>query len=350
MIDNEEVSSGGLLAAPGKPAKKILLCVSAAESAAFFPPNIRAALADLGEILEVEVAQLHDPAFVAEVASGVNVLVTTWGFPRLSADFLAQLPNLEFVMHAPSSIQALVSDDFWAAGIPISQAGAAMAPAVAEMSLTLTMALLRRTHRLDHAMRGGASWEQARRIARAREISGSKIAVIGASRTGRKYISACQALQAEVRVYDPYVPETDPLHTLTRELEELLDWAEVVALHAPETPETKGLISRSHIEAMAPGTLIVNTARPGLIDMDALYDAVASDRVDAALDVFDVEPLPQQDRWRNLPGVLLTPHLGGATLESRGRAGAIVLDEIRRHLSGEPLQHSIDQQQLTRMG
>ncbi|WP_327172887.1 hydroxyacid dehydrogenase [Streptomyces sp. NBC_01336] len=329
---------------------RILLSVPAAEAGAFFPPDTRRALAALGEVREIEPKELMTTESFRAGAEGVQVLVTAWGFPRLDAARLAAAPDLRFVMHAASSLHALVGDDFWATGIPVSQAGAAMAPAVAELSLTFTLSLLRRTHRLDHALRSGASWQAAREVERAREIGGAVIGVVGASRTGRRYIEACRALGADVMVYDPYVAETDPLGPFCVTLPELLASSDVVALHAPATDETRGLIGAAEIAAIRDGGLFVNTARPSIVDMDALYDAVASGRIDAALDVFDAEPLPGGDRWRALPNVLLTPHLAGATADSRRRAGRIVVDEVRRHLRGEPLVHTLSRADLERMG
>ncbi|WP_026555167.1 hydroxyacid dehydrogenase [Arthrobacter sp. 35W] len=329
---------------------RILLSIPPAEVDAFFPPQTREALGALGDVVEVDPASLASLEAFGQATADARIIVTGWGFPRLTQAHLDLAPELAFVVHSASSIHGLVSDDFWASGLPISQSGAAMAPAVAEMSLTFTLSLLRRTQRLDHAMRSGASWADARTISRSREIAGARVGVIGASRTGRSYIAACQALGAEVRIYDPYLDPTDPLAAHAVGLQELLGTSEVVAVHAPETPETIGMLGAREIAAMADGTLFVNTARSTIVDMDALYEAVEAGRIDAALDVFDVEPLPEQDRWRSLPGALLTPHLGGATVESRRRGGQIVVDEIRRHLAGEPLQHSLTRVQLERMG
>ncbi|RFC70663.1 hydroxyacid dehydrogenase [Streptomyces sp. AcE210] len=329
---------------------RIHLSVPAAEKEAFFPPPTRHALAELGEITESEPATLQEADAFRQALDGVQVLVTAWGFPRLDAARLALAPDLRFVMHAASSIHWLVSDDFWASGLPVSQAGAAMGPAVAELSLGFTLSLLRRTHRHDHALRAGRSWETAMGTGRAREISGARIGVVGASRTGRHYIDMCRALGAEVLVYDPYVQPDDPLAALSTGLLHLLTTSDVVAVHAPATPETHGMIGADEIAAMRDGTRFVNTARPSIVDMDALFDAVASGRIDAALDVFDSEPLPVDDRWRALPNVLLTPHIAGATADSRQRAGRLVVEEIRRHLASEPLEHALTRADLTRMG
>jgi phosphoglycerate dehydrogenase-like enzyme len=346
MTDNEGVG----LAAPSSPEDdvRILLSVSGRERSAMFPSETRAALDRLGAVAEIAPAELADQDAFRTAVDGVQVIITAWGFPRLDAQRLAAARDLRFVMHAASSLKALTSDDFWAAGIPVSQAGTAMAPAVAELSLTFTMALLRRTQRTDHALRSGGDWDEARLVPRAREIRGAKIGVVGASRTGREYIRLVTALGAEVIVFDPYIAEGDPLRASQRDLDELLGDCDVLALHAPITDETRGMLGAHEFARLRDGALVVNTARAELLDADALYSEVAAGRIDAALDVFEVEPLT--DRWRTLPNVLVTPHLGGATVESRRRAGWIVVEEIRRFLAGAPLEHSLTRADLDRMG
>lgn len=346
MTDDNGVSA---TAHPEPPEQvRILLSVPARELAAMFPADTRSALDELGEVVVAEPGELADTTAFRATLSGVHVAVTAWGFPTLDAARLADAPELRFVMHAASSLRAVTSDDFWAAGIPISQAGAAMAPAVAELSLAFTMSLLRRTQRTDHALRSGGDWWEAREVPRAREIRGSRIGVIGASRTGRQYIDLVTALGADVTVYDPYLPAGDPLHAIQRGLHDLLRECEVLALHAPATPETRGMLGAAELSLLRDGALVVNTARAELLDADALYAEVASGRLDAALDVFEIEPL--DDRWRALPNALVTPHLGGATVESRRRAGLIVVDEIRRFLAGRPLQYALTRTDVERMG
>jgi len=174
--------------------------------------------------------------------------------------------------------------------------------------------------------------------------------VIAASRTGRRYIEACCALGAHVRVYDPYLPAGDALQAAATSLDELLSGSDVVAVHAPLTPETAGMIGARELALMRDGAVLVNTARAAVLDMDALYAEVSSGRLDAGLDVFDVEPLPVPNRWRRLPNVLLTPHLGGATVESRRRAGQLVVEEVSRFLAGLPLRYPVRRERAGILG
>jgi phosphoglycerate dehydrogenase-like enzyme len=128
---------------------------------------------------------------------------------------------------------------------------------------------------------------------------------------------------------------------ISRDLDEALSGAEVVALHAPVTDETVRMLSGERLAKLPAGTLIVNTARSALIDMPALERELVNGRLSAALDVFDIEPLPAGSPLWGLPNVILTPHLGAVTINSRRAQGRIVVEEIERYVAGEPLHNAI---------
>lgn len=134
------------------------------------------------------------------------------------------------------------------------------------------------------------------------------------------------------------------------DLDELLATSQVVALHAPVLPETRHLIGARELALMPDSAVLVNTARSWLVDQDALLAELRSGRLDAALDVFDLEPLPTDHPFRTLPNVLLTPHQAAGTVECRRRQGGIVLDEIARFAAGQPLRHAVTPAMLSRMG
>jgi phosphoglycerate dehydrogenase-like enzyme len=155
-----------------------------------------------------------------------------------------------------------------------------------------------------------------------------------------------------VLVADPYLSDAEAV-TLGVErvsLHELLARSTVVSLHAPVLPETVAMIGARELALLPDGALLVNTARSALVDEAALLAALRTGRIDAALDVFDVEPLPVDHPLRRLPNVLLTPHEAAGTVESRRRAGAIVVAEIDRFQRGRPLAHEVRPEQLDRTG
>lgn len=283
------------------------------------------------------------------VFEDAEVLITGWETPRLDAAVLERMPSLRLVAHTGAAVGFLVSDALWARGIRVSQTGAAMAPAVAEVSLTFTLSLLHQVHRFAAAMRAGREWEQVLAEPRPREeLSGNTVGIVGASRTGRAYAALIRSLGAQVLIADPTIDrdQAAAMGAELVELDDLLTRSRIVALHAPAIPATRHLLGRRELALMRDGAGLVNTARSWLVDSAALLEELRSGRIDAALDVFDEEPLPTGSPLRALPNVLLTPHQAAGTEEGHRRQGEIVIAEIARFLRGEPLQHEITEEQL----
>lgn len=315
----------------------------------FFPAEIASQLAGLGRIRWVD----PEPGDALHASlQDAEILVTAWGFPRLDASLLARAPRLGLVAHTGASVRFLTSGALFARGIRVTQAGAAMARPVAEVSLAFTLALLHQIHRFDHALRTGREWSRAKARPPRHELAGSRIGVIGASRTGRAYIQMLTALGAGVSVHDPYLtaPDAARLGVEVQPLKQVLATSRIVALHAPAIEETRHLLGPRELALLPDGAGLVNTARSWLVDQDALLSELRTGRIDAALDVYDEEPLPATSPFRDLPGALLTPHEAGGTIEARRRAGQLVVDEIRRYRDAQPLHHEITAAALPRLG
>ena len=176
--------------------------------------------------------------------------------------------------------------------------------------------------------------------------------VVAASLTGRAFIRLLQPFGCDVVVYDPYLSaERAAALGVTRveDLGELMSTCDVVSNHAPTTPETNGMISAEQLARLRDGALFVNTARAAAIDYEALTQQLASGRIRAALDVFPREPLAAGSPLRALPNVLLSPHVAGATVQSRRRLGSAMIDEIARFFGGRPLRYTVTREQFAIM-
>ncbi|HET6739622.1 MAG TPA: hydroxyacid dehydrogenase, partial [Kribbella sp.] len=304
-----------------------------------------------------EIVVLDDPGAADALRAalpGTDVLITSWGATPLTADVLDHADRLRLIAHSASSVKHFVTDEVFRRGLRITQAGQAMAEPVAEVSLAFTLSLLHRIQRFDHAMHAGG-WRDGpggAAVPPQHGLTASRIGVVGASRTGLEYIRMLVALGAETVVYDPYLTEDRAAELGVRRigLDDLLRTSRVVAVHAPTLPETHHLIGARELALMPDGAALVNTARSWLIDMDALLDELRTGRLDAALDVFDVEPLPADSAFRGLPNVLLTPHQAAATVECYLEMGAITASEIERYAGGQPLQYELSEAALARMG
>ena len=299
-----------------------------------------------------DVVVLDDPGDATALTAalpGADVLITSWGATPLTAEVLDHADRLRLIAHSASSVKHFVTDEVFRRGLRITQAGQAMAEPVAEVSLAFTLSLLHRIQRFDHQMHDGAWRDDA---PPQHGLRSSRIGVVGASRTGVEYIRMLVALGAEIVVYDPYLTDERAAQLGVRRttLDELLRTSRVVALHAPTLPETHHLIGARELALMADGSSLVNTARSWLIDSPALLAELRTGRIDAALDVFDEEPLPADSPYRSLTNVLLTPHQAAATVECYLEMGEITVGEIERFAAGEPLEYELTEDALTRMG
>jgi phosphoglycerate dehydrogenase-like enzyme len=289
------------------------------------------------------VVDCGEPGTLGVALPDVDVLVTGWGLPRLEPRLLDTAPRLKLVAHVGAAIRPFVTEAVFARGIRVTQAGAGMARPVAEVALAMTLALLHGMHRHDHAMRALRRWPVVGAVVDHHELYGATVGVVGASRTGRAYIDMVRPLGARVLLTDPYVTPAQA-RMLGAELvamPDLLSRARIACLHAPATPATHHLLGAAELRLLPDGAGLVNTARSWLVDQDALLGELHSGRIDAALDVYDQEPLPADHPYRMLPNVLLTPHSAAATVEGRRRQGRILASEITRFVAGEPLEHEL---------
>jgi D-3-phosphoglycerate dehydrogenase len=250
------------------------------------------------------------------------------------ADF-ASLPDLR-VLVAPSSGVDHIAD----ALRPAADAGVVTAYTpgycdveVADHVIASVAMLLRAIPRAERALRAG-TWNS--RATRARRITGAGIGIVGLGRIGRLVLARASALGMRAAVWAPRTPP-EVIRELGGEpaasLPGLLAGVDVVTLHVPLVEATRGIIGAAELAAMRPGSYLVNTGRGELVDPDALRGALESGRLaGAALDVFDVEPLPADHPARSLPNTVLTPHMAWISPEAEyesfrmaGRAVAAVL-------------------------
>jgi (S)-sulfolactate dehydrogenase len=170
-------------------------------------------------------------------------------------------------------------------------------------------------------------------LSNGRELAGRTLGLVGFGAIGRLGARLAAALGMRVLAHDVIAHDVDPaVRAVT--LDELLAAADVVSLHLPLTPSTRGLFGAARIAAMKPGAVLINTSRGGIVDEAALAQALREGRLGgAALDVFDVEPLPPQPHFQGCPNLLLTPHIAGLTRESNERVGTLIADAVLEALA-----------------
>lgn len=231
-----------------------------------------------------------------------------------------------------------------AKGITVVNTPGANADGVAELVLGLALAAARHVVTGDRALRAGTLGAPPLPVGR--ELAGRSLGIVGFGAVGRQVAGLfARAFSAPVRVYDP-VLAPDAIRAAGVEpiasLETLLETSAVVSLHLPLTPATRNLIDARALARMAPDSILVNTARGGIVDETALAQALARGRPGAAAgDVFAVEPPPPDHPLLKLANFIATPHLGSATQESLDRVGLSVVEQVIDVLEGRRPRHIV---------
>ncbi len=219
-------------------------------------------------------------------------------------------------------------------GIAVFPAAGANDVAVAEYVVTAALMLFRRAYLSVDKMIAG-QWPRTELMGN--EIGGKTLGLIGFGSIARETCKMARALGMDVAAYDPFVPPDDAAWELARrlELDDLLSSADAISLHVPLTPETKHLINNNTITKLKQGAIIINAARGGVVDESALIEGMKSGKVGgAAIDVYETEPLNESTgkRFEGLFNLILTPHIGGVTVESNVRVSAVTAENVRKAL------------------
>ncbi|MDN5685213.1 MAG: hydroxyacid dehydrogenase [Brachybacterium sp.] len=273
----------------------------------------------------------------------VEMLVTGWGAPRVDAAALARMPRLRAIVHTAGTVRFVVSEAVWEQGdIVVTSSTEANAVPVAEFALAHILLAGKRSlarqarYRADHAVHPGAAADPGL------GNYGGVVGLIGASRIGALVAEHLRRFDLEVLITDPFASaeQITALGGQKVEPEELYARSDVVSLHAPDVPSTRGMVSRRLLALMRDGTTFVNTARPALVDLDALREELVSGRLAAVLDVHD--DLADDDPLWRLATVSITPHIAGSQGNELHRMGEHALEEVRRLAAGDPPRFPVD--------
>ncbi|WP_342372213.1 hydroxyacid dehydrogenase [Propioniciclava soli] len=272
----------------------------------------------------------------------IAFLITGWGSPRLDAAALDRLPGLTHVFHTAGSVRALLAPEVWRRGIVVTSAAEANAVPVAEFTLGWILLAGKAVPDAAAVYRSsrGTVWADPdayagpafARVGNYRRVVG----IISASSIGRRVMALLAPFDLEVLLFDPYVSDADAaaLGATKVELAELFARSDVVSLHAPDLPATRGMVTRELLASLPDGATFINTARPAIVDQDGLVAVLKEGRHRAILDVTTPEPLPADHPLWELPNVTLTPHWAGSQGLELHRMGRMAVDAVADVLAG----------------
>ncbi|KGI70565.1 2-hydroxyacid dehydrogenase [Mycolicibacterium rufum] len=259
----------------------------------------------------------------------------------LSAQDIAQGTRLRLVHKLGAGVNTIAVEAATERGIAVANMPGANAPSVAEGTVLLMLAALRRLPALDAATRAGAGWPSDASLGETvRDIGGCTVGLVGYGNVATRVERIVTAMDARV------------VHTSTRDdgtpgwrsLADLLAESDIVSLHLPLTDATRGLLGREALASMKPDAVLVNTSRGPIVDEEALADALRSGGLAAAgLDVFAVEPVPADNPLLTLDNVVLTPHVTWYTADTMRRYLEVAVDNCERLRDGRDLANLVNQ-------
>lgn len=276
----------------------------------------------------------------------VEILFSGWGAPRIDDAFLNDAPNLKAIFYAAGAINGWATPAIWERGVVVTTANVANAIPVAEYTLATILFSLKHGWRLANGPRPTRGFEIRP------EVPGnyrSVVGLVGMGTIARMVVKLLKPFALDVITYDPFLSDEDARHMGVQkvELEELFAASDVVSLHAPDLPQTRGMVTGDMLSTMKIGATLINTSRGRVVREVELID-VLTQRSDlhAVLDVTEKEPLPPASPLNHLANVTLTPHIAGSQGRECERMGQYMVEELDRYLAGEPLLWQVGPTQL----
>ena len=251
-------------------------------------------------------------------------------------------PAMQVVARIGVGYDAVEVPALTARRVPLMVAGTANSTSVAEQAFHLMMALAKQNRTLDRLVVQGR-WGD-RHGGLPMELSGKTVLIVGFGRIGTRLARRCLGFDMTVLIHDPYVDAAVIAAAGCEKvtLEAGLPRADFVSIHCPKNPETVGMFNAARLALMKPSAFLVNTARGGIIDEKALYDALTAGKIAAAgLDVFEIEPTPVDNPLLSLDNVTRSPHMAGVTVEAVAAMAVATARNILSVLDGAPNRENV---------
>lgn len=314
------------------------------------------ALRELGELEIIEQGRNLPPAEWARRIRAAHVLITSWGSIRIPEEIARDRGNLEYVCNLTGSVRPFVPLEIVEAGIPVTNWGDVIAVSVAEGAMALLLAVLKDLrHRIEHIRAGG--WREDE-TEFGGSLEGAPVGIYGCGVIARAFIEMIRPFGPRLQVYDPYVAELPAGCRRAGSLTELFESNRIIVVHAGLSDETRGSITADLLARLPRHGVIINTARGAIFDQAALFRELESGRLRAGLDVLEPDTLPPDHPARGWENVILTAHQVSSVCVSWPTHGApptelspfqtVCVDNIRRHIAGEPFRFVMDRDRYLR--
>lgn len=331
---------------------KLAFAMQADRTKYVFDAEALTRLASSCDIVQAAPLEEFSSAAAKAVLAQVDILVTGWGCPMVTADVVRSAPGLKLIAHAAGTVKYTLDHSVYDAGIRVTHAADANAVPVAEFTLASIIFANKRVFELRDKYRADPGRRSSYMLMD--EPIGNyhrTVGLVGASRIGRRVAKMLRGFDFTVLLSDPFVQPGDPVLDGVElvDLDSLMARSDVVSVHAPALPSTRAMIGAKQFRLMRDGAAFINTARGAVVDEAALIAELQTGRIHAVIDVTEPEIPERNSPLYSLPNVFLTPHVAGAVGTERLRLGEMAIEEIERFVAGERLEFEIEPALLERL-
>lgn len=314
----------------------------------FITPRSLAALEAVGEIERNQSKRNLNAEEVVEQAQDADIILCGWGTVKFDRSITDRLPNLKMIAYTAGSMVPVINPTNWSEKVITLTGNYMFAKSVAEGCIAYMLCSLRELEPYMREMREGG-WRE--RGFSNRGLYGKKIGLVGFGEIAKQLVFLLKPFHVELLVNSGHMTdeEAECYGVKKASREEIFESCDIVSLHLGNNEKTKGCINRELLERLKPNSLLVNTARSGIVDTKAMTELLEQKRFCAALDVFDEEPLPADEPLRGMENVMLIPHMGGPTIDMREQIVLSFAEDFAAFAQGKPLQNRFNIQALSHM-
>ena len=313
----------------------------------FVTEKAMAELAKVGEVTRNMTENQPTADDLVRDAFDADVIVCGWGSLMFTKEVTDSLPNLKMIAYTGGSMAGTIDESVYEKGIVTLTGNYIFAKSVAEGCLAYILCSLRELERYMKQVRNGGwneNWTN-------RGLFGKKIGLVGFGEIAKNFVEMIKPFNMEILINSGHLSDEEAAKYGAKKAskEEIFETCDIVSLHMGLNEKTKRSINRELMEKLRPDSILMNTARGEVVDEDAMEQLLAEGRFFAMLDVYSQEPLPVDSKLRSLPNVMLTPHLGGPTIDMREYIVCQFAKDIKAFSENKPMKNEIGPEAISRM-
>lgn len=297
---------------------------------------------------QFQLAAVDDPQAYEQMTDGEIVILRIFKAPK---EMIRRNPNLKMIMRWGAGFDSVDIEEAGKQGVLVTNTPGANANAVSELAVMLMLAIGRKLRSHMKSLERG-EWSKNTYLNSSFTLNNKLVGVVGGGNIGRQVARKVQAFGAAVQYYDAFrlpAEMEEEFHMTYVPLEELIATSDIVTLHVPLTDSTRHMIGAEEIRQMKTGAMVINTARGGLVDDDALVEAVRRGKLaGAGLDGVEREPLPAGDPLLQEDNIIVTPHVGGGTADLGDVILPMLVQDILEYAQGKRPNHVVNGKYLPR--